>query len=97
MPASRRTEAPPVSPASADQGRDGWLSDLLNRADTGNGNREAPRGRSAQPAYGTRPFERQFKSKAPNSPAAKNDLERAAACQCPPVVMLTNRKVSRSQ
>jgi hypothetical protein len=30
---SRRTEAPPVSPA--DQGRDGWLSDLLSRADTG--------------------------------------------------------------
>src|SRR5262245_35095152 len=27
----RRTEAPPVSPA-ADQGRDGWLSDLLSRA-----------------------------------------------------------------
>src|SRR5262249_50312761 len=33
-PAPRRTEAPPVSPA-ADQGRDGWLSDLLSRADTG--------------------------------------------------------------
>ena len=29
MPSSRRTEAPPVSPASSDQGRDGWLSDLL--------------------------------------------------------------------
>ena len=26
MPASRRTEAPPVSPASSDQGSDGWLS-----------------------------------------------------------------------
>ena len=49
MPASRRTEAPPVSPASADQGRDGWLSDLLNRADTGNGN-QAPRGRAPQQA-----------------------------------------------
>jgi hypothetical protein len=48
MPASRRTEAPPVSPASADQGRDGWLSDLLNRTDAG-ANREAPR-RPAQPA-----------------------------------------------
>ncbi|HJZ19895.1 MAG TPA: negative regulator of septation ring formation, partial [Bradyrhizobium sp.] len=35
MPASRRTEAPSVSPASSDQGRDGWLSDLLSRADTG--------------------------------------------------------------
>ncbi|RXG94433.1 hypothetical protein, partial [Bradyrhizobium zhanjiangense] len=46
----RRTEAPPVAPAGNDQGRDGWLSDLLNRADTGpaapNG-REAPRGRAA--------------------------------------------------
>jgi hypothetical protein len=42
-PASRRTDAPPVSPASPDQGRDGWLSDLLGRADAGNGNREAPR------------------------------------------------------
>jgi len=36
-PSSRRTEAPPVSPASADQGRDGWLSDLLNRTDAGAG------------------------------------------------------------
>ena len=46
----RRTEAPPVSPASSDQGRDGWLSDLLNRADNGqNGQgRDAPRGRPAQ-------------------------------------------------
>ncbi len=48
MPASRRTEAPPVSPASADQGRDGWLSDLLNRTDAG-ANREAPR-RPPQPS-----------------------------------------------
>src|SRR6202035_5122030 len=35
MPASRRTEAPPVSPASSDQARDGWLSDLLSRTDGG--------------------------------------------------------------
>ena len=35
MPASRRTEAPPVCPASQDGGRDGWLSDLLNRTDAG--------------------------------------------------------------
>jgi hypothetical protein len=48
MPASRRTEAPPVSPASADQGRDGWLSDLLNRTDAGAGNRDVPRGRPQQ-------------------------------------------------
>jgi hypothetical protein len=46
MPSSRRTEAPPVSPA--DQGRDGWLSDLLNRADTGDSDREVPRGRAPQ-------------------------------------------------
>jgi hypothetical protein len=49
MPTSRRTEAPPVSPASSDQGRDGWLSDLLSRADTGGTNRDvAPRGRTPQ-------------------------------------------------
>jgi hypothetical protein len=48
MPAARRTEAPPVSPASSDQGRDGWLSDLLSRADTGAGN-QGPRGRAPQP------------------------------------------------
>src|ERR1700704_5987537 len=46
---SRRTEAPPVSPASQEGGRDGWLSDLLNRTDAGAPNaREAPRGRPAQ-------------------------------------------------
>jgi hypothetical protein len=49
-PVSRRTEAPPVSPASTDQGRDGWLSDLLNRADTGGTNRDVPPRRPAQPA-----------------------------------------------
>jgi len=49
-PASRRTDAPPVSPASSDQGRDGWLSDLLGRADAGTGNRETPRGRPPQGA-----------------------------------------------
>jgi len=56
LPAARRTEAPPVSPANADQGRDGWLSDLLTRTDGGAGagpaNRETPRGRTAQPAGG---------------------------------------------
>jgi hypothetical protein len=46
MPASRRTEAPPVSPASSEGGNDGWLSGLLNRADTGN--QDAPRGRPPQ-------------------------------------------------
>jgi hypothetical protein len=48
-PSPRRTEAPPVSPAASDQGRDGWLSDLLNRADTGGPGRETPRARSPQP------------------------------------------------
>jgi hypothetical protein len=47
-PSSRRTEAPPVSPA-ADQGRDGWLSDLLSRADNAP---PAPRARAPQPAGG---------------------------------------------
>ncbi len=47
-PASRRTEAPPVAPGGNDQGRDGWLSDLLNRTDANQAapsGREAPRGR----------------------------------------------------
>jgi hypothetical protein len=49
-PVSRRTEAPPVAPAGSDQGRDGWLSDLLSRTDgAGAPPREAPRGRPAQP------------------------------------------------
>ncbi|WP_370157456.1 hypothetical protein [Bradyrhizobium ottawaense] len=50
MPAARRTDAPPVAPAGNDQGRDGWLSDLLNRTDANQGaptGREAPRGRAA--------------------------------------------------
>jgi hypothetical protein len=46
MPSSRRTEAPPVSPASQDGGRDGWLSDLLSRTDAGG--REVPRARAPQ-------------------------------------------------
>jgi hypothetical protein len=54
---SRRTEAPPVSPANPEQGRDGWLSDLLSRADTGGSNRDAPRGRAPQPGIGGNPLE----------------------------------------
>jgi hypothetical protein len=50
-PVSRRTEAPSVSPAGADSGRDGWLSDLLNRTDAGN-NRDVPRGRPSQGSGG---------------------------------------------
>ncbi len=57
MPTSRRTEAPPVSPAGADQGRDGWLSDLLSRSDAPGGNREAPRGRPQQQGGGGNPLE----------------------------------------
>jgi len=60
-PAARRTEAPPVSPASSsspDQGRDGWLSDLLSRADGPAPGRDAPpRGRAAQPASSGNPLE----------------------------------------
>ncbi len=59
LPASRRTEAPPVAPAGSDQGRDGWLSDLLSRTDGGApaapGN--APRGRPPQQATGGNPLE----------------------------------------
>ena len=50
MPSSRRTEAPPVSPASQDGGRDGWLSDLLNRTDAGG--RPDARRRAARPPQG---------------------------------------------
>ena len=54
-PAPRRTEAPPVSPASSDQGRDGWLSDLLNRTDAA-GPAQAPRPRPPQPAASDNPL-----------------------------------------
>jgi hypothetical protein len=57
MPSSRRTEAPPVSPASSDGGRDGWLSDLLSRTDAGGpSGREVPRARPAPPAAGDNPL-----------------------------------------
>ena len=49
-PVSRRTEAPPVSPASSNGGQDGWLSDLLSRTDAAGGN--APRGRAPQQGNG---------------------------------------------
>ena len=49
-PVSRRTEAPPVSPASSNGGPDGWLSDLLSRTDAAGGN--APRGRAPQQGSG---------------------------------------------
>jgi hypothetical protein len=55
LPPSRRTEAPPVSPASSDQGRDGWLSDLLSRTDAG-GERDAPR-RPTPQGGGSNPLE----------------------------------------
>jgi hypothetical protein len=45
VPAARRAEAPPVSPAGGG-GQDGWLSDLLHRTDAGAG--QAPRGRAPQ-------------------------------------------------
>lgn len=45
-PTPRRTEAPPMSPANADQDRDGWLSDLLGRADD---DANDPRGRGPAP------------------------------------------------
>jgi Skp family chaperone for outer membrane proteins len=57
MPAARRTEAPSVSPAGADQGRDGWLSDLLSRTDAPAGGTQPPRSRPPQPATGGNPLE----------------------------------------
>jgi hypothetical protein len=54
-PAPRRTEAPPVSPAS-DQGRDGWLSDLLNRTDAAGASQAPRRPAPAQPAASDNPL-----------------------------------------
>jgi hypothetical protein len=57
-PVSRRTEAPPVSPAASDPGRDGWLSDLLNRTDAGAGSiRDVPRGRGGPQSPAGNPLE----------------------------------------
>jgi hypothetical protein len=56
MPASRRTEAP-VSPPTPEGGRDGWLSDLLSRADNTGAGRDATRARSPQPQGSGHPLE----------------------------------------
>jgi hypothetical protein len=61
-PPSRRTDAPPVSPAgNPDQARDGWLSDLLSRADVPGpvpGRDGGPaRGRPAPPSSNGNPLE----------------------------------------
>jgi hypothetical protein len=58
-PAPRRTEAPSVAPANSDQGRDGWLSDLLGRADHVEEDRTPPRRAPApqQPAASANPLE----------------------------------------
>ncbi|MGC2779868.1 MAG: hypothetical protein WA418_29925, partial [Bradyrhizobium sp.] len=47
----RRVEAPPMGPV-ADQNRDNWLSDLLNRADNSTAGQQAPRGRGPGPQPG---------------------------------------------
>jgi hypothetical protein len=55
---SRRTEAPPVSPASSDPNRgDSWLSDLLSRADTGGGRDAGPPRSRGAPQQGGNPLE----------------------------------------
>ena len=57
-PAPRRTEAPPVAPSGSDQSRDGWLSDLLGRADHDEEDREPPRRAPApQPAAPANPLD----------------------------------------
>jgi hypothetical protein len=56
-PVSRRTEAPPMSPANADSERDGWLSDLLNRTDSAGSGRDVPRARSGPSGVGGNPLE----------------------------------------
>lgn len=56
MTGPRRTEAPPVSPANAEQANDSWLSGLLNRADNGS-SQDVPRSRPAQPANNGNPLE----------------------------------------
>jgi hypothetical protein len=60
-PAPRRTEAPSVSPAGSDQDRDGWLSDLLGRAETEEDHepqrRAPPAPAPAAPASSSNPLE----------------------------------------
>jgi hypothetical protein len=51
---ARRTDQPAKPPGADDEG-DGWLSDLLNRADTGSG--DIPRGRPAPPAAPVNPLD----------------------------------------
>jgi hypothetical protein len=55
----RRTEAPPVSPAASDSSRDGWLSDLLSRADddTNDMLRQRPQTASRPAGGGSNPLE----------------------------------------
>ncbi len=50
-PVLRRPEAPPVNPTVSDNGRDGWLTDLLNRSDSDDGSRNrGPAAPAARPA-----------------------------------------------
>jgi hypothetical protein len=51
---ARRTDLPAKPPGADDEG-DGWLSDLLNRADTGGD--DSPRGRPAPPAAAVNPLD----------------------------------------
>ena len=59
QPTPRRAEAPSVAPVATEQGGDGWLSDLLNRADTNEPAEAQPaRNRAApQPAMSGNPLE----------------------------------------
>jgi hypothetical protein len=58
-PAPRRVETPSMAPPIADQGRDGWLSDLLGRADDEEREplRRAPAPAPQPPAASVNPLE----------------------------------------
>jgi len=57
LPMPPRTEIPSVSPVAAEQDRDDWLTDLLNRAEQVGDEREAARPRAPQPVAGGNPLE----------------------------------------
>jgi hypothetical protein len=49
-PSPRRTEPPAATPTAGDNGRDGWLTELLNRSDSDDGSRSRGPAPSSRPA-----------------------------------------------